>query len=827
MFRHYLLVALRGFARHKLYSFINIAGLSVGLLAAILILLYVRDQLSYDAWIPDTAHLYRLERGPRTPGTGIPRSAQCPFPVLRAVGEEVPGVKAVTHMALELMTVHNGNRSFHETATVVDPDFFQVIHLPLTEGDPARALAQPESIVLSQKVAQKLFGSSDPIGKTVAVNPDHNRSCEANDSTCLGASYSLIVTGVLRDLPHNTQLLADVVIPNTSRADALSAKDKLSQAAWFANNGDYGYVDLLPGARPEAVLAALDAILDRSVDPAKLWGIHKRASEIDRYYMTPFRDVHLTSDRYGGMAPAGSWTVVYGLSAIALLIVLVAACNFMNLGTARAALRAREIGLRKLEGAKRRQLMAQFLGEALLTAFVSLLIALSLAEVLLPAYGRFLGEPMSLEYLADWRAVAALVVGAAAIGVLSGLYPALVISALRPAEALKPGGGTRSGSGWLRSALVVVQFAVSIGLATAAIVVLRQVDFARHVDLGIRRDGVVVVQGMARLTPSQRESFADELKSYPGIESVAYSAGVPFGLDGFYAQIRMAGKPAMDAEFLNMSPEFPTLYGMRLVAGRLLSAKRGGDASTLARIGNVMINETAARRFGLSAEEAVGKVITGLGPSGAQVVGVVADANLKGVQDPLEPMIFTFDPFDAGFMPDMSVRIRAGRVSQTLAFIDRTWHQFQPGSVIQRSFLSDRFDDFFRSADREGEMLGIFVGIAIFIACLGLFGLAAFTAERRTKEIGVRKVSGARTGEILRLMLWRVSIPVLVANLIAWPVAYFYLHRWLQGYAYRVALNPLYFLGSGATALLIAWATVYAITLRLARTNPIHALRYE
>jgi putative ABC transport system permease protein len=824
MLRHYLVMALRGFARHKLYSFINIAGLSIGLLAATLIVLYVRDQLSYDTWIAGTAHLYRLERGPWTQGQGVPRSAQCPFPVLSAVGQEVAGVKAVTHVIPETMTVHSGSRSFHETATVVDPNFFQVIRLPLAAGDPARALAQPESIVLSRKIARKLFGSSDPIGRTLTVNLDHNRSCGANDTGCLDASYPLTVTGVLRDLPHNTQLAADMVIPNTSRADALSAADK--QSGWMANNNSYGYVEMLPGARPEAVPAAIGPILDRSVDLTK-YGIRKPASQIDRYYMTPFRDVHLTSDRYGGMTPAGSWTVVYGLSAIALLIVLVAGCNFMNLATVRAQLRAREIGLRKLEGASRRQLVAQFLGEALLTAFASLAIALSLAEVLLPAYGRFLGTPISLRYLGDWRLTTALVVGTALVGLTSGLYPALVISSLRPVEALKPGGGTGSGSGLLRSALVVVQFAVSIGLATAAIVVLRQVDFARHLDLGIRRDGVLVINGMARLTPDQRESFADELKNHPGIESVAYSAGVPFHLDGFFAAIQMSGKPAFDAELLNMSPDFPALYGMRLLAGRILSEHRGADASTLARMGNIVINETAARRFGLTPAGAVGTVITGIGAVGSRVVGVVADANLKGVADPLEPMVFFFDPSDAGFMPDMSVRIRADGIPQTLAFIDATWRKFQPGSVIQRHFLIDTFEDFFRAADREGEMLGIFVGIAIFIACLGLFGLAAFTAERRTKEIGVRKVSGARSRQIVWLMLWRISIPVLTANLVAWPVTYYYLRRWLEGYAYRVPLNPLYFLATGAAALLLAWATVYTITLRLARTNPIHALRYE
>ena len=453
------------------------------------------------------------------------RSAECPFTVLSAVGREVAGVKAVTHVVPEKMTVHAGGRSFHETVTVVDPNFLQVIRLPLLAGDPARALAQPGSIVLSQSAAHKLFGASDPIGRTLTMSLDHNRSCGATDTTCLDASYPLTVTGVLRDLPHNTQLMADLVIPNTSRADGLSMKDK--QSGWMASIDAYGYVELFPGVQAQTIPAAIGPILDRSVDLTK-WGIRLPASKLVRYYMTPFSEVHLTSDQYGGMTTGGSWTVVYGFSVIAFLILLVAGCNFMNLATAQAGLRAREIGLRKIEGAQLRQLVTQFLGEALLTAFASLVIALALAEVVLPGFSRFLGEPMALRYLTDWRLIAALFAGTAVVGLASGAYPAFVISALRPAEALKPGGGMRSGSGLLRSTLVVVQFAVSIGLGIAAIVVLRQVNFARHVDLGIRRDGIVVIQGTARLTPSQRESLADELKSDPDIQSVAYSAGVPF-----------------------------------------------------------------------------------------------------------------------------------------------------------------------------------------------------------------------------------------------------------------------------------------------------------
>jgi putative ABC transport system permease protein len=822
MLRYYLVTAVRGLLRHKLYSFINVAGFSIALAAAILITLYVRDQLSYDTWIPGTSHVYRLERAAQVAGAQPLRMAGAPYPVVKVVGEEIPAVKAFTHVMPEQMTVHAGARLFHETVTVVDPDFFQVIRLPLTAGDPARVLSQPESIVLSQAVARKLFGSADPVGRTVTVSLDRNDSCGGDDASCLDASYPLTVTGVLRDLPHNTQLIADLVMPNTSRADALSAKEKASD--WRANDGDYGYLELSSNAKPEAVAAAMGPIIDGAFDYHR-YGLTAPVSHTETYSLRPFRDVHLASDAAFDMRPSGSRAVVYGLSIIALLLVLVACCNFMNLATARATLRAREVAVRKVAGAGRRQLVAQFLAEAVISALVSFAIALSLVEVLLPAFDRFVGEPIALHY-GDWRLLAALTAGAVAVGLLSGFYPAFVISALRPAVGLKPAASERSGSEVLRSVLVVVQFGISIGLAIAAVVVLRQINFARHADLGIRRDGVVVIQGIARLTPSQRDSLADALKNNAGIESVAYSVGSPFALHGFFTQFQVPGQPPLQAEAVNMSPEFPALYGMRLLAGRPLSKDRAEDASSVTDIRDVLINATAARRIGLSAAQAVGTLLRGLGDH-ATVVGVLSDANLRGVQDAQEPMIFWFAPSDAFKMTDLSVRIRTERSAQTLSFIDRTWRQFQPGAVIQRRFVSQTFDDFLRSADHEGVLLGFFVVIAIFIACLGLFGLAVFTAERRTKEIGVRKVVGARASQLVWLMLWRISIPVLTANVIAWPVAYYYLHRWLEGYAYRVPLNPLYFLASGAAALLIAWATVYAITVRLARTNPVHALRYE
>ena len=367
MFRHYLTTALRGFARHKLYSFINILGLAVALTCAILILLFVRDQLSYDAWIPGTKNLYRLEVTFHIPGQAPLALALCPFPVVTEVGKQIPQVKAVTHVLPEKMTIAAGDRRFAETVTVVDPDFFQLIRLPLLEGSATRVLAQPDSIVLSEREAHKYFGDADPVGETLRVSGVWNK-CQPNDASCYSQSHLLTVTGVLRDLPHDTQLVADFVIPNTSQADLFSQMSKAT--AWTNASSNFGYIELAPGADPKKVIRSVEALVDRSVSEQK-FGISGPASRVMEFHLTPFRDVHLNDSELGGMTPSGSRAIVYGFAMVGLLIVLVAAFNFMNLATARAILRAREIAVRKLTGAKRRQLMMQFLGEAVLTAVIS------------------------------------------------------------------------------------------------------------------------------------------------------------------------------------------------------------------------------------------------------------------------------------------------------------------------------------------------------------------------------------------------------------------------------------------------------------------------
>jgi putative ABC transport system permease protein len=827
MYRNYLVTAARNLARDKLYSFINISGLAVGLTCAIFIVLFFRDEISYDAWIPDSAHLYRTEMTIIIPGRDPMRLSVSPFPMPSAMQDGIPEITGMTRLYLEQMMVTLGDRHFYETVDLVDPGFFQVIKLPLVAGDPTTVLSHPESVVLSQAMARKYFGDASPLGQTLTVSA--NVIGESGKIT----THALKVTGVLRDLPHNTNLVADFVVPNSSQSDVLPQSLKED---WDSQQG-YGYVTLAPDADPRLVVAKTRSIIDQHVHDADIWKMS--GSDFEQPHLTPFKDLHLTTDNYigGGMRPPGNWTTLYGFAVIALLIVLVACFNFMNMATARATLRAREISLRKSVGATRGQLIVQFLGEAVLTALVALVVALAMVEILLPAFDRFLQRPIAFHYLADWQLLLALIVTTIAAGLLSGAYPALVLSRFRPAATLRANASGQTGSGLTRMTLVVIQFAVSIGLGITAGVVFRQINFAHNSNLGFNRDGMVVVNGGNNLTVSARESFAHALAQSPGISGVAQSHTVPFGHDFNNQAVQVPGEPQIQVfRTMDISPEFPELYQMQLLAGRLLSKTHGEDifpqnffvpnaapSRTRNDNPNVLINAEAARRLRWSAADAVGKTII-YNNIRATIAGVVGDLKVDGLKGPVLPMVYVYNPDGNSIF---SVRVHGPAIRDTLDFIDRTWRSFAPTVPVQRSFLNEAFDNLFKEDERQAQMFSLFVGIAIFIACLGLFGLAAFTAQRRTKEIGVRKVFGARQTDIVRLLLWQFSVPVLIANLIAWPVAYYYLHHWLESYAFRIVLSPLYFVLAGATALLIAWITVIAHALRVARANPIHALRYE
>jgi putative ABC transport system permease protein len=824
MFRNYLVTALRNFTRHKLYSFINIAGLTVGLICAIFIILLLRDELSYDKWIPGTENLYRVEGTFHVPGQPTMMGTSSTFPEPDAMQAQIPEVKAAVHLLNRQMTVTTGNRNFLDHVDVVSPNFFRIIQLPLVAGDRATLLAQPESAVITESMAKKYFGDAPALGKMLRVGPVCEFGPEPElQGTCVTRQADVLVTGVVRDLPHNTQLIGDVFIPITSAADPMSPGEK---QRWLDNNG-YGYVELASGADVALVVNKVAALIDRAVDLSKLAGIKIPASQVMIPRLVPFRDVHLSTDRYGGMTPGGSRTMVYGFAAIAVLILLVACFNFTNLATARALLRAREISLRKVVGATRGQLVVQFLSEAVLIAAISLALALSLTELLLPTFDRLVGAPIALHYLSDWPLSLALAGIAILTGLIAGAYPALILSGFRPVWALRNNAAGTGGSGLVRTSLVVVQFAVSIGLGIAALVVFVQISFAQRTDLGLNKDGIVVIH-MNGVLPSASQSMVRALAADPALKGAALSGDVPFSGNNGNDVVQLPGEDH-NSVIRNVSagPDFFSLYGIKLLSGRPLS---WGDAFREHSPFNVVINQSLARRMGVSPDAAVGKsFFADDDPQNltervrATVVGVTSDFMFEGDRKLIVPTFYVFFP-DSGYI---SAKVPANGVPDALAAIDRTWHRFEPSLAINRHFLSVDFERQFRTDEQQGRIFGIFVGIAIFIASLGLFGLAAFSTERRTKEIGLRKTFGARTRDIVLMLLWQFSIPVLIANLIAWPVAYYYLHGWLENYAYRISLSPLYFIGAGLAALLIAWLTVFAHAQRVARANPIHALRYE
>lgn len=816
MLQHYLRMALRGLVRRKLYSFINVAG-------------------------------------------------KAPPALLTEMKAHIPEVRAVVHVKLTQVTVYARGGQFLETATAVDPNFFRVIELPLLEGSPGRVLDSPASVVLSRSEARKYFGNTNPVGKILTIG-GLGIGCKPSDSACLTRSRPFIVSGVLRDLPHNTQLAADIVVPDTYQA---------TQAQ--ATSLEYGYVKLAPDTDPGRVLAEVRTIQDRALDLRKL-GIDQNASDLEKVELIPFRDVHLTGGRAGEMKPAGNRTMVYGFGVIALLIVLVASCNFMNLARAIAALRAREIPVRKISGATRAQVFLQFSIEAIVTMAVSMVIATAVVEVVLPAYDRFVGVPLDIHYLKDWRIPLVLLLGGIGIGALSGIYPALVLSGLAPAVALR--GNTRAGSTTLRSALVIGQFAVSIALAVAAIIVFRQIQFVRALDLGFNRDDLVVTEGATRLAvvgvlgnamfdglrePVQPMVFLDDpgassfvsirvrrdqvAQALPFIAKAWRSLAPEAVLDRYFLSSAFASLLAGDESQGEVFGVFDGLavfisclglFGLAVftaerrtkeIGPQGLRCAYGPDraAHVVAYLASRADREPRglARRLLLSsplARSLTGypqrSLFPGCGRCGA---GHRLGDGIRE-QSPARASVYVIT---ASRYLALSIKVRAGQMPEAESYIDRTLRSFAPNLPLTRSLLSDSFDGLFLQDEKEGAMFAAFSGIAVLIACLGLFGLVVFTAERSTKEIGIRKVSGARTFDVVRLMLWRISLPVHAANVIAWPIAYFYLHRWLEGYAYRITLDPRYFLAAGACALLIACATVYGNTLLLARTSPVRALRYE
>jgi putative ABC transport system permease protein len=827
MFKNYLGVALRGLLGNKLFSFINLFGLAVGLASAILIGLYVANELSYDRFQPDAERLFRLSRdyyafsGP----TELRLAALAPrvAPQLKADFPEIEEFARTMHSGVGLIA-HGELEFYEEGIHFADPALFQLLHFDWVAGSPDTVFSTPQEMIITESIARKYFGAGEALGQTLKIE-------NAADFT---------VTGVIRDLPDNTHFEGNIFFPLQSFLNLIGP----DAANSWTNDSTYTYVKLKPGANIAALAAGFPAFFNRHIDA--------EASQRTGITAINVSDIHLHSSRQGEMGEPGSMAAVLSLGTVAFGIVLIACFNFMNLSTARSVLRGKEVGVRKTIGAERRQLILQFLGESIAMTFIATLVAIMFVELVLPAFNAFAGKALVFDVLRDTKLQLALALLVLGVGGMAGSYPALYLSAIKPAQVLKSRIRFGLKDVVFRNLLVVLQFSISIVLVIATAVVFLQMRFARNLDLGFDREQVLVLTGSpTQGLTSQWETLREELLRHPGVAAVTSSSTVPAMENPNGFNVKAESNP--EARFISrmfVDYGFFETYGIELLAGRLFArdfpADRLPDISggAIAGVtpdqvealrqmtGNFILNESAARELGWTPESALDQPLRANSDDGrfgatGRVVGVVADSNFESLRFNVKPMIFVLSHPSLNATPIASVRITGNDLAGTLAYIDQTWKRVIPQFPVNRRFLSDSFEALYQDDTRLGQMFSSFAALAIVVACLGLFGLATFNAQRRTKEIGVRKVMGGTVWSIVWLLTSDFSRLVLVSNLIAWPAAYITMESWLQNFAYRIDLTPLIFIGSGLIALCIAWVTVGGTAAKAATQKPVLALRYE
>jgi len=797
MFKNYVKTAWRNIARHKGYSFITIFGLAVGIACCVLMMLWVRNESSFDRFHVNGNSLCRVIAETRTEHDRF-MEAKVATPLGPALREAFPEIIDFSRYrsGLQYGIRYAGKDFFDDVIAAAEPRFFSMFSFPFIKGDPKTALAEPRSIVITEGLARKLFKNSEPMGQTLKF-------------IGIGDEYS--VTGVIRDIPQNSHMRFDCVIPCVNM-----------QRYHHVDYGDWSekflslYVRLAPGAS-----------VSRTSRKISRFFSEKLSRSNTSLRLQPLKDVHLRSNfRLDSHNDAqGSITTLWIFSFAAALILLLACINFMNLSTARSANRGKEVGLRKVIGASRSDLIRQFLGEALGVSFLSLGLALALVYAFLPFFNNLAERQLSLARLTEPWLLFGLLAITLLTGLLAGSYPALILSAFRPVQILKGGpvSGGRS-QAVLRKSLVVIQFAMTLFLVMGTFIISKQLRFMRSKDLGINTHHVLTF-----FLPGPENVVRNSLLANPKVLSMTRS--LPPGVEQRgIDNLTWEGKNPYDRIVFyptTVDPDYLRTFSIRMAAGRFFSHGRLSDQS-----GSVVINETAAGLLGTGSP--IGKRIT----IGAQtspwtaperkltVIGVIKDFHQMSLHQPIEPALYTWDT--EGGWPYISLRISPTNVATTLKFLEKTSRKLAPaGFRFTYEFLDEKIDALYKSERTIKSILEMFTILAMITACLGLFGLALFLAEKRTKEIGIRKVLGATVSEIIVLLSREFVKWVAIAALIAWPLAYYAMHRWLQGFAYRTRIGIGMFLLSGLLAMLIAVLTVSFQAVRAARQNPVDSLRYE
>ena len=803
MLKSYLKIAFRNLFRHKSYSFINMAGLAIGMACCLIIFLYVQTSLRYDTHHKHANDIYRMvtedKKSDRKNWVTLTPPILAPTLI-----KTFPEVEQAARMIIlpGLLIEHNNKKFFEENFYLADSSILQILTLPLQAGNPQTALNTPNTVIISEEVAQKYFGPDNPLGKVLTIDRE----------------VQVKITGVMAKPATPTHLKADFIC-----SFSLARKffpERLQKWTWHQF---YTYVRLKENTPKQAFAAKLANYVDKEVSPQT-----SAAGVKDVFHLQPVKDIYLRSLHLEYDQPnRGNINFVYAFAVIALFILVIACFNFMNLATARSLRRAKEVGVRKVVGAHKSQLITQYLSESILMTLFAFMLAIPIVELVLPFFNKLSDEALSLHLGKDFLIVAVLLLLSVPVGLLAGLYPAFFLSSFLPIDVLKSNTtakGFRLSS--LRQGLVIAQFVISVVLIAATAIVYQQLHYLRNKDLGFDKEQTLVFHMEGEKMMKAYAQFKTEILRSPHVVAAAASYGEPGGLiagDG----IRLRGdKNNRTISMFTVDYDYIPMLKLQMVAGRPFSKKYQTDEQQA-----FILNETAVREFGLGTpDQALGQEIfwdEWLDPTKVKkgkVIGIVKDFHFKSLHQKIEPFVMHVYPGTFGWM---TVRISGKDVPGALKHLEKTWHSFAPDYPFQYNFLDDYFGKMIESERKLSLIFTIFAGLAIFIACLGLLGLVAFAAQQRTKEIGIRKVMGASVSQIMLLLSKDFAKLVLIAILIATPIAWYGMHHWLQDFAYRITINPFIFVVAGLIALAITLATVSFLTRKAATTNPVKSLRSE
>ena len=795
MFKNYLKVAFRNIQRQKGYSFINIAGLAVGLSCCILILLWVQDELSYDRYHENRDRICRITYAEEI-GGAYDHYAMSPFISAPTFTAELPEVVASTRYVQSTGLIAFGKKKFDETGIgYADSAFFNVFTYAFLSGDSRTALDAPGSIVLTETMANKIFGLENPLGQALNLND----------------RMDLQVTGIIQDVPENSHFRFNYLISMSTiqrrRPDLFN--NWLNILGW-------SYILLEKGADPIEVEKKFVEIVERHAgQDARRYGTKQT------FKLQKLTDIHLRSHLQAEAEGNGDIDTIYVFSIIALFILIVACINYMNLSTARSVNRGREVGMRKVLGAYKSRLITQFFSESIIISFLGMIVAVLFVTLALPVFNHLTGKEMNLDVLNNRLFLIGLIALILFTGLVAGSYPAFFLSKFLPVGILRGRVNKGSHRSFFRNGLVVLQFSISVILIAGTLIVLTQLNYMKNQNLGFDKERVLVVRVRGRIIRDRYEAFRNELIQNSNIYGAAYSDGIP-GRINTVLTVNQEGKDESETHTMEVIySDFGLLsnYGIKIAYGRDFSKEFSTDTS-----GVFLINETAAVKLGWG-ESAVGKKIGFSVQNMGPIVGIVEDFHYRSLKEAIGPLVICLQPGAGSFL---SMKIHAENISETITFVKEKWQAFETERTFDYFFADENFDSLYHSEERMSRIISSFAFIAIFIACLGLFGLASFTAEQRTKEIGIRKVLGASASKIVLLLSKEFTKWVLIANVFALPISYLIMKNvWLPNFHYRISLGISPFALSGMITICIAVFTVSYQAIRAALANPVEALKYE